>query len=69
MRDGLQAAAEACGVHIVTGAKVVEICSNGSRVSGIKLASGQSIAADVVLANRWGLALLAEVAGGLGLSS
>ena len=58
VRDGLQAAAEACGVHIVTGAKVVEICSNGSRVSGIKLASGQSVAADVVLANRWGTGLI-----------
>ena len=65
VRNGLQAAAEACGVHIVTGAKVVEICSNGSRVSGIKLASGQSVAADVVLANRWGLAWLAEVVRGV----
>jgi phytoene desaturase (3,4-didehydrolycopene-forming) len=54
VRDGLQAAAEACGVHIRTGVEVSAISTDeaGGRATGVVLADGQQLAADIVVCNR-----------------
>ena len=52
VRDGLRAAVESCGVVIRTDAEVASIDSDGGRVTGVSLISGESLGADVVVANR-----------------
>ena len=52
VRDGLQRAAEACGARVQTCAEVVGIASNGARVTGVVLADGRRLAADLVVCNR-----------------
>ncbi|MCB9733726.1 MAG: NAD(P)/FAD-dependent oxidoreductase [Deltaproteobacteria bacterium] len=43
------AAAKAHGAHLHTGARVTRILSDGARVSGVELASGEKVTADAVL--------------------
>ncbi|KAK9823667.1 hypothetical protein WJX72_004529 [[Myrmecia] bisecta] len=52
VRDGLGRAAEACGVVVRTGAEVTHIHSSASGVSGVSLANGEFLPADIVVANR-----------------
>lgn len=51
MRNGLCAAAESCGVVIRTGAEVRSINSVEGSITGVSLASGEELGADVVVAN------------------
>jgi phytoene desaturase len=39
------------GAAVRTGTRVVEVTTNGSRATGVRLASGEQVAADVVVAN------------------
>lgn len=50
--SGLQRAATACGAGFRFGAEVVSIDSNGDSVTGVTLASGKRLAADIVVSNR-----------------
>ncbi|HSK55450.1 MAG TPA: phytoene desaturase family protein [Jiangellales bacterium] len=43
--------AQARGVHVRTGADVTEVLIEGNRAAGVRLADGESVAADVVVAN------------------
>ena len=52
VRDGLAAAAQACGVDIRTNTEVRSIDCKGDHVTGVTLASGEHLAAEVVIANR-----------------
>lgn len=51
---GLRAAAERCGARVRTGARVASIDTDagGGRVTGVTLAGGERLAADVVVCNR-----------------
>lgn len=53
--------AEACGVQLLLGTEVIAIDRSGSRVSGVRLADGATLPADIVVAN----ADAAQVAGRL----
>ena len=52
VRDGLRAAVEGCGVVIRTEAEVLSIDCESGCVTGVSLASGETLGADVVVANR-----------------
>ena len=49
--DVLLSAAQRVGVRLHTGREVVEVCQRSGRVEGVRLADGERIAADVVVAN------------------
>ncbi len=53
LADALAAAATSLGASVRTGAEVAEIltCGPGGRVTGVRLASGEAVAADVVVAD------------------
>lgn len=50
--EGLLSAAEKCGVRFRFAAPVAAIETEGSQVTGVRLASGELIAADIVVSNR-----------------
>lgn len=52
VRDGLCRAAQQCGVQVRTQAEVVGIDTAGSRVTGVRLASGERLKANIVVCNR-----------------
>ncbi|KAI3436703.1 hypothetical protein D9Q98_006118 [Chlorella vulgaris] len=54
IRDGLRRAAEACGVRVTTGVEVKAMTTDavGSRVTGVVLADGTRLAADLIVCNR-----------------
>ena len=54
IRDGLRRAAEACGVRVQLGAEVSAILTDpaGSRATGVALADGSCLEADIVVCNR-----------------
>ena len=54
VRDALRRAAEACGAEVQTGAEVAAITTDpaGARVTGVALADGRRLEADLVVCNR-----------------
>jgi phytoene dehydrogenase-like protein len=50
--SGLHSAATACGAGFRFGAEVASIDSSGGAVEGVTLASGERLAADIVVSNR-----------------
>lgn len=54
VRDGLRRAAERCGARVQTQAEVTAILTDaaGRRVTGVQLADGERLPADVVVCNR-----------------
>lgn len=54
VRDALQRAVEACGAVVQTGAEVAAITTDpaGTRVTGVALADGRRLEADLVICNR-----------------
>jgi len=51
LATALRDLAQGCGARVLLGETVSEINSEGARVRGVKLASGEEIAADVVISN------------------
>lgn len=51
LRDALVDAAADAGAELLTGVEVTEVGASGGRVTGVRLADGTHIAADVVVAN------------------
>jgi phytoene desaturase len=49
--DAVHARALECGARVRTGADVTRICVDAGRVSGVRLVDGETVAADVVVAN------------------
>jgi phytoene dehydrogenase-like protein len=60
VQEGLEAAVRACGVDVRWQTEVTQIRHERDRVVGITLSSGDEVAADVVVANRWGIFSLSE---------
>jgi phytoene dehydrogenase-like protein len=50
--SGLLSAATACGADFRFGAEVASIDSSGGAIEGVTLASGERLAADIVVSNR-----------------
>lgn len=53
VRDKLVNAATTCGVEVRCDTEVSEVVVNEGRVTGVALSTGEHVAADIVLVNRW----------------
>lgn len=51
VRTALESVASEMGVEIATGVEVTRITTTGARVTGVELADGSAVAADVIVAN------------------
>jgi phytoene dehydrogenase-like protein len=66
VQEGLAAAARACGVDIRCQTEITQIRHERDRVVGVTLSSGQQVAADIVVANRWGVCFFGPFKGWAG---